>query len=232
LHQKQKTYVTTDVSHKNSLFLPRSQEESVGVYFSSRQDDRERAIKTVSPEKAEKIIVRVAQIQEQIAPVNIPIKKDVAPPTKTFQTPVELRTKPENYVATSSYKNTISTVLSGNYFRDNLWNFPVIIDSNRVSPRGQMSNESITLSSKISSLSEMAKVLVHELAHMIDIYSLKQKNFTPDPSKEFYALSWSEPTVMKSGISSAAFVSGYASTNQYEDFAESFTFYVFHNRAF
>lgn len=33
-------------------------------------------------------------------------------------------------------------------------------------------------------------------------------------------------------MSSGAFVSGYAATNQYEDFAESFTMYVFHNAAF
>jgi len=28
------------------------------------------------------------------------------------------------------------------------------------------------------------------------------------------------------------FVSGYAATNQYEDFAESFVFYIFHNATF
>ncbi len=30
----------------------------------------------------------------------------------------------------------------------------------------------------------------------------------------------------------SAFVSGYAATNQYEDFAESLTFYIFHNDEF
>ena len=33
-------------------------------------------------------------------------------------------------------------------------------------------------------------------------------------------------------MGSSAFVSGYAATNQYEDFAESFTMYIFHNAAF
>jgi hypothetical protein len=37
---------------------------------------------------------------------------------------------------------------------------------------------------------------------------------------------------MKAGLSGTSFVSGYASTNQYEDFAESFTMYVFHNKEF
>ena len=37
---------------------------------------------------------------------------------------------------------------------------------------------------------------------------------------------------MKAKMNSSAFVSGYAATNQYEDFAESFAMYVFHNAAF
>lgn len=57
----------------------------------------------------------------------------------------------------------MNTVLTGAYFRDVLWKFPLKIDINRVSPRGQMSNESVTLSGRIKSTSEMAKVLVHEL---------------------------------------------------------------------
>ncbi len=95
-----------------------------------------------------------------------------------------------------------------------------------------MSNESVTLSGKILSLSELAKVLVHELGHMVDIYALKQQGFSTDPSQMFYTICWSEPTVLRSGLSSAAFVSGYAASNQYEDFAESFAMYIFHNKVF
>lgn len=113
-----------------------------------------------------------------------------------------------------------------------LWGFPLTVDLNRISPRGQMSNESVTLSGRIKSTSEMAKVLVHELAHMVDIYFLRQRGKTPDPSKDFYTISWSEPTVIRSGIGAKSFASGYAATNQYEDFAEAFTLYVFHNTTF
>lgn len=156
------------------------------------------------------------QAQEQFVPPAVytpPTQQITIPPIQeqkkidTFETPVEFRVKPENASAPQGYRTTIMMVVSGNYFRDNLWNFPIIIDTNRVSPRGQMSNQSVTLSSKISSLSEMAKVLVHELAHMIDIYALRQKNFIPDPSKEFYAISWTEPTVVRSNISGSSFVS-------------------------
>lgn len=115
------------------------------------------------------------------------------------------------------------------YFRDVLWDFPMIVDTNRTSPRGQMSNESVTLSGRIKSVSEMAKVLVHELGHMVDIYLLHSTLTKADPSKTFYTISWTEPTVIRSGMTASSFVSGYAATNQYEDFAETFAMYVFHN---
>jgi hypothetical protein len=104
-----------------------------------------------------------------------------------------------------------------------------VVDTNRTSPRGQMSNESVTLSGRIKSVSEMAKVLVHELGHMVDIYLLHSTLTKADPSKTFYTISWTEPTVLRPGMTSTSFVSGYALTNQYEDFAETFTMYVFHN---
>ena len=95
-----------------------------------------------------------------------------------------------------------------------------------------MYNESITLSSSIVSLNEVSKVLVHEIGHMIDIYTLKKRLQKPDPSQAFYAISWVKPDVMKAGLNASSFVSGYAATNQYEDFAESFTLYIFHNNEF
>lgn len=38
-----------------------------------------------------------------------------------------------------------------------------------------MKDESVTLSGRIKTLPEMAKVLVHELGHMVDIYLLTKK---------------------------------------------------------
>jgi hypothetical protein len=38
--------------------------------------------------------------------------------------------------------------------------------------------------------------------------------------------------VMRSDMPWTAFISWYAASNQYEDFAETFAFYVFHNREF
>ncbi len=95
-----------------------------------------------------------------------------------------------------------------------------------------MYNESITLGSGIKSLPEVSKVLVHEIGHMIDIYTFKQGIRKSDISEDFYRISWKDPTTIKAGVPQTSFVSGYASTNQYEDFAESFAMYVFHNKEF
>jgi len=51
-------------------------------------------------------------------------------------------------------------------------------------------------------------------------------------SNDFYSISWDSTNIMKSGMKTEDFVSGYALTNKYEDFAESYTFYILHNQEF
>lgn len=205
---------------------PVSKESNVYVFMQDTAPRRQEALSTVSPEKAQIIQRRVDDI------IQYPTAYNLSSIPEVFQTPVRVQVKPEKSTMPQWYPTTIDTVLAGTYFRDVLWSFPLTVDLSRVSPRGQMSNESVTLSGRMKSTSEMAKVLVHELAHMVDIYFLKQRWKTPDPSKDFYAISWSEPTVIRSGITAKSFASGYAATNQYEDFAEAFTLYVFHNTTF
>ncbi len=107
----------------------------------------------------------------------------------------------------------------------------VFIDENMVEPRGKMKGSNITLSEKVVRDGEFIKLFVHELGHYIDIYVLV--NIAgEDVSHYFYEVSWENSTVKKSGEGISSFVSGYALTNQYEDFAESFTFYIFHNEDF
>lgn len=88
------------------------------------------------------------------------------------------------------------------------------------------------MSAHIGSLDELAKVFVHEIAHIIDIYALKRSGVKADPSTVYYDVSWEDVDTQKTGSRAQDFVSGYGATNQYEDFAEAFTFYVFHNQTF
>lgn len=94
---------------------------------------------------------------------------------KPFKSPIQILLEPSESAMPPGYLATIDSVLAGTYFREILWQFPLTVDTNRLSPRGQMSNESVILSGRIKSTPEMAKVLVHELGHMVDIYLLKQR---------------------------------------------------------
>lgn len=78
---------------------------------------------------------------------------------------------------------------------------------------------------------EALAVVIHEFAHYYDIHSLVH-DFWHDISDIFYDISWKDATQMKPGQKRLDFVSGYAMTNRYEDFAESYTFYVLHNDYF
>lgn len=78
---------------------------------------------------------------------------------------------------------------------------------------------------------EFSSVFIHEFWHFIDLYFLK--NFlNSDISQKFYEISWDWAKIIKWGQSTGDFVSGYSMTNKYEDFAETFTYYVLHNNDF
>ena len=107
----------------------------------------------------------------------------------------------------------------------------IVLDKNLKEPRGRMQGKTITLSSQIVGDSEFFKLFLHEFAHFLDIFVLVPSNGR-DASSLFYDISWFRPTIKKAWEKQFSFVSGYAATNQYEDFAESFVMYVFHNQTF
>lgn len=107
----------------------------------------------------------------------------------------------------------------------------VAVDYGRTEPRGTYADGTVTVAA-LDGLSEMIKVLTHEIGHRADMVALVSGTGGKDPSDDFYAFSWQDVRTKKKGSRAADFVSGYAQTNRYEDFAESFTFYVFHNREF
>lgn len=78
---------------------------------------------------------------------------------------------------------------------------------------------------------EALAVSIHEFGHYLDLYILKKTVFK-DLSDDFYSISWEKTNILKSDSKLEDFVSGYAMTNMYEDFAESFTFYILHNKEF
>jgi hypothetical protein len=95
--------------------------------------------------------------------------------------------------------------------------------------RGKMKNKVLKLFwvSHMKSW-EFLSVSIHEFWHYLDIYFLEKK-VLEDLSQHFYDISWKETKVLRPGEVKSNFVSWYAMTNKYEDFAETFTYYILHN---
>ncbi|MDA1208847.1 MAG: hypothetical protein O2904_02330 [bacterium] len=93
---------------------------------------------------------------------------------------------------------------------------------------------------------EFRALFLHEFGHMVDLGCLQGTQdagvsifrdgdeimFNNDPSVSFYAISWKNNETHHDGITDLDFVSGYANWDMFEDFAESFTYYSLHRRAF
>ena len=93
---------------------------------------------------------------------------------------------------------------------------------------------------------EFTAVMVHEIGHNVDLGYLseldkaKQSEFMDgkkpvyegDPSLDFYRISWEDDKTRKKTASNLDFVSGYAMTDPFEDFAESYVYYILHNKDF
>lgn len=95
-----------------------------------------------------------------------------------------------------------------------------------------MTTDAVSLVVRLPSQSESIKVFWHELGHVIDLQFLKEGTLSSDPSELFYNISWIDYKTKKKGMALQDFVSGYAMTNKYEDFAESWTMFLFHNETF
>lgn len=93
---------------------------------------------------------------------------------------------------------------------------------------------------------ELSSVLVHEMGHIVDT-GLKTGNswsgksefmdgsipiYNDDPSLRFYRLSWNDDKTIKPDAEKTDFVTGYAMSDPYEDFAESYNYYLLHGTQF
>jgi len=56
--------------------------------------------------------------------------------------------------------------------------------------------------------------------------------YSSDPSSFLYSVSWEDNSSLKSDLSNPDFISGYAMTSPYEEFAETYAAYVLHGPLF
>jgi len=93
---------------------------------------------------------------------------------------------------------------------------------------------------------ELSSVLVHEMGHIVDTglktgdsWSGKSEFkdgsipiYNNDLSLRFYRISWLDDQTIKTEAVAQDFVTGYAMTDPFEDFAESYNYYILHGKQF
>lgn len=112
--------------------------------------------------------------------------------------------------------------------------------------RGLAGKSIMILDGTVKSAAELRALFVHESGHNWDLGCLKGTSdagksafsdgdeavYKNDPSINFYRISWITSSVQRSNTNPEDFVSGYASYDVYEDFAESFAYFILHNEEF
>jgi hypothetical protein len=132
--------------------------------------------------------------------------------------------------------------------RENLEQMIVRYEPN--AERGQATATTMLLRGPLWNLSEKKKmemigVVTHECGHIISLKAFvgkKKDGISPFPdghlptynglAAKFYSISWKNSDVMRPTTESNHFVSGYAKENPFEDFAETFAYFVLQKQAF
>ncbi len=94
--------------------------------------------------------------------------------------------------------------------------------------------------------SEFMALIIHECGHLADLGGLRGHDrkqptafydgttaiYGDDRSVAFYSISWLSPRMMQPNMDDSDFVSGYAKTDPFEDFAESYAYYALQQEEF
>ncbi|NVP17773.1 hypothetical protein HUU51_03580 [Candidatus Gracilibacteria bacterium] len=131
-----------------------------------------------------------------------------------------------------TYLDSIDSFLNSKIIEPKISFLELFLNKQKGEVRGKMKNKSIHLFGVYNMKeAESLSVTIHEFGHFLDLYILEKK-VTKDISDFFYEISWINTTTLKPSMEQKDFVSGYSMTNKYEDFAESFTYYILHNNDF
>ena len=129
-------------------------------------------------------------------------------------------------------ENNILSIISKNIFNEKISTLKIDLIKEKIDRRWKMNKKEIKLFwANEDKKTEYISIFIHEFWHYIDLYFLEKKVYL-DISTKFYNISWASTKIKKINQVSSDFVSWYSMTNKYEDFAESFTYYILHNRDF
>jgi hypothetical protein len=125
--------------------------------------------------------------------------------------------------------------------RDHLRNF--YVQYTGAKNRGLGGKTTVIIAGNVSD-EEFAGLLTHECGHVIHSNwtgSAKTETAFRDgkdifrsdsPVVDFFSISWTAADILQEGSRKADFVSGYAQSDAFEDFAETFAMYILHRDAF
>jgi len=131
-----------------------------------------------------------------------------------------------------NYFDSIDLFFNSSIIEKKIFFLEVFLHKEKSDVRWKMQNKKIKLFWVYSmSLWEFLAVSIHEFWHFLDLYILEKK-VSYDLSDYFYNISWINTTSIKPWLEQKDFVSWYSMTNKYEDFSESFTYYILHNSDF
>ena len=122
----------------------------------------------------------------------------------------------------------------------------LILDYDPKAHRGLGGRQIIILRAVNMEAEERIGVLIHEIGHVVDLGKLtesekkkrsefndgKKPVYEGDPSLNFYRINWKDDKNRKKTAGNLDFVSGYAMSDPFEDFAETYVYYVLHNKDF
>ena len=145
-------------------------------------------------------------------------------------------------VSTQKTFDAVANIFGAEKFK----NLKIEIFTDETAPRALAGANILKLQTRVLSDPKLAQLLTHELAHVFDLgfyrgNSRGEKSefvdgatpiFADDLSVQFYRISWKNSAEKLGNASVLDFVSGYAASDPFEDFAESVTFFVFKNRDF
>lgn len=183
----------------------------------------------IEPEAQEKMIIKPENIINNISIwVNIEPETDLNSAMKYSFSIIPSYYKDDILNITNNIKTTIN-------FRDffkKIYDLQVEFYKDRPDVRGKMKDKCVKLFWPYEMWEkESLAIFIHEFAHFLDLYYL-ERNIYNDLSDKFYEISWDSTKQRKLWQSNSDFVSGYSMTNKYEDFAESFTYYILYNDDF
>ncbi len=224
-----------------SLYVPEEEKKIVKADYSKiienliKKEEKKTLKKAKKKRIEEKIQTLRKHLQEQKKEIN---KEDIKEEKMKEEGEKNMMDISYSFIPKEFYsqivneKKTFWKILTQTVFRSFVEKITVSFYKLKEDVRWKMKNKTVKIFwPQNMKKDELLALFIHEFSHYVDLYFFEREDWA-DISNEFYDICWYSTIVLNPWLEQKDFVSGYAMTNKYEDFAESLTYYVFHNADF